>query len=182
MRAKHFLGEWFGIAALLMLFGYAFPAWPQVSEAELKASFILGFAKFVTWPAAALNASPGELVLCLLGNKDDLYAALGEKEGKQAQQLTVRFRPVAPGDNLKVCQVLVLAPSEPEQFEPVLRRLAGQPVLTINGAGRFLEAGGIVGLFIDNNKLRFDINLAAARQNNLTISSNVLKLARTVLQ
>lgn len=160
----------------------AMGAQAQVSEAELKASFVLGFAKFVTWPAEALNANPGELVFCLLGNQDALYDALSEKQGKQAQQLTVRFRHVARGDNLKACQVLVLAESEAEHFETVLRRLAGQPVLTINGSGRFLEAGGIIGLFDENNKLRFDINLAAARQNQLALSSNLLKLARTVKQ
>lgn len=166
----------------LLLGCLAMLAQAQVSEVELKASFILSFAKFVTWPAETLNANPGELVFCLLGNKDEFYDALSEKQGKQAQQLTVRFRPVARSDNLKACQVLVFADSEAEHFEAVLRRLAGQPVLTINGAGRFLEAGGVIGLFSESNKLRFDINLAAARQNNLTISSNLLRLARTVKQ
>lgn len=176
------MAGWRQWIAGLLLGCLAMPAQAQVSEAELKASFILSFAKFVTWPTEALNANPGELVICLLGNKDALYDALSEKQGKTAQQLTVRFRHVARGDNLKACQVLVLADSEAEHFETVLRRLAGQPVLTINGSGRFLEAGGIIGLFDENNKLRFDINLAAARQNNLVISSNVLRLARTVKQ
>lgn len=166
----------------LLLGCLAIPAQAQVSEAELKASFILSFAKFVTWPAEALNANPGELVFCLLGNKDALYDALGEKQGKLVQQLTVRFHHVARGDSLKACQVLVFADSEAEHSEAVLRRLAGQPVLTINGTGRFLEAGGIIGLFTENNKLRFDINLAAARQGNLVMSSNLLRLARTVKQ
>jgi len=152
----------------------------QVAEEELRASFVLNFAKFVTWPAEALKANPGELVLCLLGNKGALHDALSEKQGKQAQQLTVRFRHVARGDNLRACQVLVFADSEVEQSETVLRRLAGQPVLTINGTGRFLEAGGNIGLFTENDKLRFDINLAAARQNGLTMSSNLLRLARRV--
>jgi hypothetical protein len=166
----------------LWLVCLAMGAQAQVGEAELKASFILSFAKFVTWPAEALNANPGELVFCLLGNRDTLYDALSEKQGKQAQQLTVRVRHVARGDNLKACQILVFADSEAEHFEPVLRRLAGQPVLTINGSGRFLEVGGNVGLFTENDKLRFDINLAAARQNGLAMSSNLLRLARTVKQ
>jgi hypothetical protein len=136
----------------------------------------------VTWPAEALNANPGELVFCLLGSKGALYDALSEKQGKQAQQLTVRFRHVAPGDNLKACQVLVFGDSETDHFEAVLRRLTGQPVLTINGTGRFLEVGGNIGLFNENDKLRFDINLVAARQNGLTMSSNLLRLARTVKQ
>lgn len=154
----------------------------QIGEAELKASFIFSFAKYVTWPAEVPNANPGELVLCLLGSRDELFAALGEKDGKTVQNLTVRFRQVSRDDNLKSCQILAVAESEAEYFGTLLRRLAGQPVLTINGSGRFLEAGGIIGLFSENNKLRFDINLTAARQNNLVISSSLLRLARTVKQ
>lgn len=182
MQAMGFRGAMRDVALLLMLLAWVLPARAQVSEAELKASFVLSFAKFVTWPAEALKANPGELVFCLLGNKDALYDALSEKQGKQAQQLTVRFRHVARGDNLKACQVLVFADSEVEHSETVLRRLAGQPVLTINGSGHFLEAGGIIGIFGESDKLRFDINLAAARQNGLTMSSNLLRLARTVKQ
>lgn len=176
------MGSWRKWVPGLWLACLAMWAQAQTSEAELKASFVLSFARFVTWPAEALNANPGELVFCLLGSKDALYDALSEKQGKQAQGLTVRFRHVARGDNLKDCQVLVFADSEAEHFETVLRRLAGQPVLTINGTGRFLEVGGNIGLFTENDKLRFDINLAAARQNGLTMSSNLLRLARTVKQ
>lgn len=179
MMVKIFWRMWAtGLCLACLVMG----AQAQVSEAELRASFILGFAKFVTWPAEALSANPGELVFCLLGSKDALYDALSEKQGKQVQQLTVRFRHVARGADLKACQVLVFADSEEAQSETVLRRLAGLPVLTINGTGRFLEAGGNIGLFTENDKLRFDINLAAARQSGLTVSSNLLKLARTVKQ
>lgn len=167
---------------LLALWLVAQSAWAQVTEAELKASFILSFARYTTWPAETLAANTGELALCFLGARDELYEALSEKQGKPIQQMTLRFRAVTRGDTLRSCHILVFSDSEAERAEPVLTRLSGQPVLTINGAGRFLDVGGIIGIFPENNKLRFDINLAAARQSGLTISSNLLKLARTVRQ
>lgn len=172
--------RWAGLWLSLWLVAQS--TWAQVTEAELKASFILSFARYTTWPAEALAANAGELVLCYLGGRDELHEALGEKQGKPVQQMTLRIRSVMRGDNLKVCHILVFSDSEAERAEPVLARLAGQPVLTINGAGRFLEAGGVIGIFPENNRLRFDINLAAARQNGLMISSNLLRLARTVKQ
>ena len=94
----------------------------------------------------------------------------------------LQVRAAARNSNLKSCQVLVMSESEAEHFEAVLKRLEGAPVLTVSGAGRFLDAGGIIGLFLEGGKLRFDINLDAARRNNLLLSSNLLKLARQVRQ
>lgn len=39
---------------------------------------------------------------------------------------------------------------------------------------------GIIGIFPLAGQYRFNINLAQARQRNLTLSSNLLKLARSV--
>ena len=152
------------------------------TEAELKAAFIYNFAKYVDWPADALSAAPGGLTLCLLGPRDALFDALAEFNGKLVRNLSIQVRAAGRSSNLKVCQVLVFAESEGEHFEAVLRRLEGAPVLTVNGSGRFLDAGGIIALVAEGDKLRFDINLAVARRNNLVLSSNLLKLARQVRQ
>jgi hypothetical protein len=78
--------------------------------------------------------------------------------------------------------VLFIDAEEESRVEWVLQRVAKLPVLTISDAPNFVQAGGIIGMFQENNKMRFDINLAAARQNNLVVSSNLLRLARTVKQ
>ena len=158
------------------------PAWAEASEAELKAAFVFNFAKYVDWPAEVLSASAGALNLCLMGSRDEMFAALAEMEGKPVKGHSLRVRSAGRGDDLRSCHILVFSDSESDYFDSVLRRLEGVPVLTVNGAGRFLDAGGIIGLVNEKNKVRFDINLAAARRNKLALSSNLLKLARTVRQ
>jgi hypothetical protein len=44
----------------------------------------------------------------------------------------------------------------------------------------FLEQGGAVQFVPDGNKVRFEINLGAARRSGLNISSKLLSLARAV--
>lgn len=166
----------------LALAGWTLPGGAQTSEAELKGAFIFNFAKYVEWPAEAFGASSGDLVLCLVGSQNELFDVLGEKQGKSVQNRTLRVRSARRDENLKTCHLLVIDESESEHFEGILRRSAGNPILSINGSGRFLDAGGIIGLINVNDKLRFDVNLAAARKNNLAVSSNLLKLARTVRQ
>jgi hypothetical protein len=118
----------------------------QVTEARLKAAFVFNFIKFVEWPASALAATPGKLNLCLLGSRDASIDALHELNGKAVKNRSLSVRAVPRGESLMGCQVLVMAESEPDQFEVVLKRLEGEPVLTVNGSARFLDAGGMIAL------------------------------------
>jgi hypothetical protein len=170
------------LAALGLLALLATPVWAESTEAEVKAAFIYNFAKYVDWPAESLDATPGALTLCLVGARDALFDALTEMDGKTVKNRSLQVRAAARNANLKGCQVLVMAESEADYFEAVVKRLEGVPVLTVNGSGRFLDVGGIIGLVAEGNKVRFDINLGAARRNNLVLSSNLLKLARQVRQ
>jgi YfiR/HmsC-like len=45
---------------------------------------------------------------------------------------------------------------------------------------RFAEQGGLIGLRVEADKVRFDINVDAAQRTGLTMSSQLLKLARVV--
>jgi hypothetical protein len=54
------------------------------------------------------------------------------------------------------------------------------PTLTIGELQGFSEWGGVIELFVDDNKFRFEINAAAARRGNLKVSSQLLRLARAV--
>jgi hypothetical protein len=45
----------------------------------------------------------------------------------------------------------------------------------------FAADGGVIGLVIEANKIRFEINLEAAEKANLKISARLLALAKTVI-
>ena len=174
--------RWRGFVLALALLGGAGAAVAQTSEAELKAAFVFNFARYVEWPADAGGAAGEAFRLCLLGRRDALFAALAALDGKSVGERSLRVRAAAREDDLASCHLLVVGESEAEHFERILQPLAGVPVLTVNGSGRFLDAGGIIGLVTENDRVRFDINLGAARRNGLALSSNLLKLARTVRQ
>ena len=54
------------------------------------------------------------------------------------------------------------------------------PILTVSDIDDFARAGGMIGLVEAEQRIRFDINLATARQANLKLSSQLLKLATIV--
>lgn len=153
-----------------------------LTEAEIKAAFIYNFIKYAQWPANAFDATPEKFNLCLVGPPDAMFDTLMAMTGKSLINRTLMVRVVPRNSDLRICQVLVIAESEAMQFESILRPLAGAPVLTVNGSTSFLAAGGIISLVTEGDRVRFDINLGAARRGNLVLSSKLLQLARRVIQ
>jgi hypothetical protein len=71
--------------------------------------------------------------------------------------------------------------NERKELPPLLAALKDSPVLTIGESDEFAKQGGMIGFSMDNNKVRFDINVDAAGRAKLKISSRLLLLAKSVI-
>jgi hypothetical protein len=74
------------------------------------------------------------------------------------------------------CDVLFVPAGVPAA--PLLHDARTRPILTVGESETFLRAGGIVNFFMDDGKVRFEINQDAASRAQLRISSRLLRLAR----
>jgi hypothetical protein len=54
------------------------------------------------------------------------------------------------------------------------------PILTVSDIPGFLKQGGMIEFVLDANRVRFEINLAAARAAGLNLSSELLRVATAV--
>ena len=61
-----------------------------------------------------------------------------------------------------------------------LDELKGAPVLTVGDGDDFARNGGMIGLFVEDGRMRFAINPDAAHRAGLRLSSQLLKLAKIV--
>lgn len=176
-RAAQALPVWLALFAWLSLLSPRLSAEP-VPEYDLKAAFVYNFALFTEWPANVVFEG-GNLNICVYpGNP--LYqslSALGEKRIK-GKRIVVR-QPVAP-DNLAGCHVLLLDSNDRERWMQIRKALDGTSVLTIADDDDIGHDGSIITLVPDNHRMVFDIDLRAARQARLVLSSKLLRLARTV--
>jgi hypothetical protein len=145
-------------------------------EYAVKATFLYKFAGFVNWPPAAFESSSSPFVLCVLG--DDPVAATIDMAaaGQQVSERTIAVRHLQTVDRDTRCHILYIAANiPPADAEDAVR---GLPVLTVTDTRR--TGKSIVSFVVDNNRVRFDIDEAAAAENGLAISSKLLSLARTV--
>ena len=144
-------------------------------EYGVKAAFLYNFTKFVDWPP---GADQGDLALCVFG--EDPFGrsleTLAQGERLEGRRLVVRH-PAALGD-LKACHVLFVSRSERGRTREILSSLGDAPVLTVADLDGFLDQGGIIGLIVEENKVRFQIRQDVAERSRLKISSKLLSLAK----
>jgi hypothetical protein len=147
-------------------------------EFEVKAAFLLNFTRFIDWPPAE-SPSSSPFTLCILG--DDPFGPTldqtvqGEKVGVRPLAVhRLGHESPAPG----ACQVLYVSRSESE-VKTLLSGL-GPGVLTVGEGETFTQSGGMIAFVLDNRRIRFVVNLAAARPALLTLSSRLLAVAKAV--
>lgn len=152
---------------------------PVVDEFSLTAAFLFNFVKFTQWPAAALPDSTLAVGVAGSGPLRERLARLLEEREVGGRRLAVR-EVVDPAD-VGTCRVLFVARSRYARLAELRRALAGQPVLLIGEGTDFLERGGMIQLHLNDNRMRFDVNVAAVDSAGLQLSAQVLQLAARVV-
>lgn len=149
-------------------------------EYQVKAVFLFNFAQFVEWPPDAFAEAKSPLCIGVIG-EDPFGADLDEV----VQGETVNDRPLivrrfhSPAE-IGSCHVLFVASSEADRLAEILAAVQGRSVLTVGDFKDFASRGGMIHFVTQRNKLRLQINMAAARTSGLTISSMLLRSATVV--
>jgi hypothetical protein len=150
-------------------------------EYQVKAAFLFNFARFVEWPTPAMAASPA-FRICVVG--DDPFGPLLSEtlSGKTVHERPIQVDHPATTTDILACHIAYIAPSESSQLPRLLAAIAGRSVLTVGETTEFASRGGMIGMHLEDNKVRFDVNAEAAQQAGLRVSSQLLKLAVRVIQ
>ena len=147
------------------------------NEYRLKAAFLYRFPEFVEWPAAALDGrSTVDLCIHAPNPFGDVLDQLAAGESLRGRRLAVRH---VDGDRLAGCHLLFL-PRQLASHAAILRRVQSLPVLTVSDAPDFLDRGGVIQLYLVNDRVRFSISTAAANRAKLRVSTQLLRLALSV--
>ncbi|MGZ5008278.1 MAG: YfiR family protein [Methylobacter sp.] len=148
-----------------------------IHEDEVKAAFVYNFAKFVEWPADKISDA---INLCILGESPLGFSALKAIDGRTAQDKPLVTKLLNKSEELKGCHIVFIAVSERNRMAQLLKTAHQQHALTVSDMEEFTRTGGVIGLVKTDEKIRFDINLFAAKEAGLVISSRLLNLALTI--
>jgi len=150
-------------------------------EYTIKAAYLYNFARYVTWPEGAFATAESPLVIGVLG-EDPFGDALGVvARTKRIDGRAIVVQQFDVVESFRPCHILFVTWNVGEEAEGrAIQKSRGKGVLLVGETPTFIERGGIISFFVEENKVRFEISTAHAQQERLKISSKLLSLARLV--
>ncbi len=142
----------------------------------IRAAMVYNFCKFVQWPA---NDQPDHLVLGVLSNGIEV-PDFSSIDGKSVRDLPLEVRTISSRKDLADCNLLFIADSPDIALQVAFAESRNESILTISELDDFCTQGGIIQMVPRRGKMRFFINRQAADDAGLTLSSQLLKMAKIV--
>jgi hypothetical protein len=168
------------------------PQTAKPTEYQVKAAYLANFAKFVEWPggasappaaAAAQGNAAGQadepFAICVLGQDPFGPALEAALSGETVGRHPLVPRRVTNGKEAAACRVVFFG-GDDHDLRKDLTALEKSAVLTVGDQPEFLKRGGMIQFVLDGNRVRFEVNLTAAKKVGLNLSSELLKVAAVV--
>jgi hypothetical protein len=165
------LGGIIAPVAMLLATGVSW-AGQAVTQPALRAAFLYNFVKFTEWTG---DVSSGPLTICIVEDSALENALTDLVDGSSINGRAVL---ISRTGRLRACHLVYLGATEPERAASILDELQGASVLTVSAGYDFVRLGGIVGLVVEQGRMRFAINPDAAQRAGLRLSSRLLRLAK----
>jgi hypothetical protein len=149
-------------------------------EAQVKAAYLYKLASFVRWPDDAFRRADAPFRICLAG-RDDISAAVEVlARGQKARERAIAVARVDPAraESAADCQILFLGRSE-AAARSLLPALARRPILIVTDSSGGTR-GGIIHFVLQDGRVRFAIDLGAAKARQLELSSKLLAVAESI--
>jgi hypothetical protein len=175
------LGGFLGVISVLPVRAGSPQSSPAPSQAQIRAALVFNFPKFAEWPTISYVDSGSPLSVCFLGADDVRAAFEAISAGKAVSGRFVEVRAVKSAGDAHGCQVVYMdSPNSPVVLD-VLKYARQGNELAIGTTDDFLANGGMIRLQVENNRMRFDVNVGAVGRTKIKLSSKLLALARSVV-
>ena len=166
----------------LVLTAWAISTMPQpaacaeYSEYDVKAECIGIFLQGIKWPAKAFADESAPFIIGICGS--DPFG--GKVGGPSVGGRNVVVKKSKRIEDLASCHLIFVSKSESARIGEILGALRGTNALTVGEAEGFAGKGGIINFVIEDGKVHYELNPAAARRSGLEISAKIVRLGKLV--
>jgi hypothetical protein len=150
------------------------------TESQVKAAYIYNFGKFVRWQPSAPRFNSFDI--CVLGKNPFGSVLQTTVSGETIDGKSILVKNIANTGEAVHCSILFISSSEESGLKPILSAARPLNVLTVSDIPAFAQRGGMIELVSQAGRIRFAVNLDAASDAGLNVSSELLKVAVRVIQ
>lgn len=147
-------------------------------EYQLKAAFLYNFTKFVEWPAARFAEANSPIVIGVLGQNPFDGELDKIVSGRTVNGRAILVKLIHSADELAAVHLLFVPAGEETRLPAAAWTNAA--LVAVGESESFAALGGTITFTHEGDKLRFEINIAAAERDGLKISAQLQKLATVV--
>ena len=150
-------------------------------EYQLKAAYLLNFARFIYWPQDTFEQDPEYFYICVYG-ESPFGDNLDKLSSKKIQNKSIRLIYMHDFKHEKNCNIIYISESEKNQYLKVIAAYSRKAVLTVSDISGFCESGGMIEFIRVKNKIKFEINIKKSSEAGIKYRSQLLKVANKLRQ
>jgi len=175
------------VLLLISIVSFSEPANPtpeagDVSRAKLETAFIYQFTNYIEWSArdpAQQEARP--FVITILGDSPIENEFNELSKAKKVKNRPIKVLRVASAKLIsKESDIVFVATGSVDVLHEVVSKAKGSGALIVSDSQGFATEGAMINFFLDDGRLRFEINRHKLEGEHLVMSSQLLKLAKLV--
>lgn len=149
-------------------------------EYQVKAAFLLNFARFVEWPQDTFQSPSDPIETCLLGQDPFGHWLKDTVEGRSIDGRMLVLRRISRPADAGSCQIVFVSASESKRTWSALAETQKLGLLTIGDTPEAGQNGAVITFTWDDDRVRFEINTQAAVRAKIRLSSRLLSLAKSI--
>jgi hypothetical protein len=152
------------------------------ADFQVKAAFLINFPKYVDWPTNTFTETNSALTIAIWGDENvanEVQNMIGS--GRIISGHPVMLKRIDREEEIsRDCHILFIGTAGRQRTPAILEKIRGEKILTVGESDDFLAQNGIINLARQGRKIRLQVNLAAAGNAQLKISSRLLVAADVV--
>ncbi|HLX12988.1 MAG TPA: YfiR family protein [Bacteroidota bacterium] len=150
----------------------------EENKYKLEAACLFNFLHFIDWPQNAFAAPNSPFCIGVVG--ENPFDGILEQivAGESIDGRTIEVRQITKVEDAKRCNIIFFPETQRDRCSAFLDALGGTTVITVSEFDQFTSLGGGINFYLENDKLRFEINVAAMQASQVQVSSKLLRLAR----
>lgn len=165
------------ILFLILLLNFPVYSLQEYDENEIKAALIHKILTYVEWPSNAVFKNAKFLIKVV--GFDEVAKILAKKLNNTIiNGLRVKVVVSNPSDDLSDANLIYLSNISKINAQKILNNNAYAPILIISNELNYYNLNFHISLFTVENKVKFTVDMEAAKKSNLLISSKLVQVAR----
>lgn len=153
------------------------------SEDQIKAVYLYNLTSFVDWPDEVFDSADAPLRIAVSGDErvgpfvEFIHKVIaGENVGERA--IVIDRLPISADPS--GYQILFITGYSEIQASHLIKAARDKPILTVGDFDGFCQRGGMINLLRSGNRIGLEVNIGAAREANLRVSSMLLRIATII--